>query len=161
MEMKRHFNIALLFCILLFLGCARQEKKGDVIHREFYQTEWERFDYVSNEVEVAQPTTFDLGLRICLTEDYPYDNISLVFTVFTSDNTPYRSRGYKFRVKDNEGQWSSECVDGCYTFDLPVNKAMEINEVGTYRFQIEQTMPITPLVGVKELTLYDNNNKNT
>ncbi len=152
--------MALLLC-LLFAGCGRQEKTGDVIHREFYQAVWERFDYVSNIVEIESPTTFDLGMRIGFTEDYPYETISLVFTVFTSDNTPYRSKGYKFRVKDSEGRWSSDCVDGCYTFDLPINKAMEINEVGTYRFQMEQTMPITPLVGVKELTLYNKNNKNT
>lgn len=158
--MKRHFYIALLLS-LLFSGCARQEKSGEVIHREFYQAVWERFDYANNEIEVAHPTTFDLGLRISFTDEYPYETISLVFSVFTSDNTPYRSKGYKFRVKDTEGHWSSDCVGGCYIFDLPINKAMEINEAGTYRFQIEQTMPITPLVGVKELVLYDKNNKNT
>ncbi len=158
--MKRHFYIALLLS-LLFSGCARQEKSGEVIHREFYQAVWERFDYANNEIEVAHPTTFDLGLRISFTDEYPYETISLVFSVFTSDNTPYRSKGYKFRVKDTEGHWSSDCVDGCYIFDLPINKAMEITEADTYRFQIEQTMPITPLVGVKELVLYDKNNKNT
>lgn len=159
--MKGRFNIiALLFCFLL-LGCGRQEKSGNVIRREFYQAEWERFDYASNTIEIVKPTTFDLGLRISFTDDYPHETISLVFTVFTSDNTPYRSRGYNFRVKDSEGRWSSDCINGCYTFDFPINKAMDINEVGAYRFQIEQTMPITPLIGVKELILYDKNNNNT
>jgi hypothetical protein len=80
----------------------------------------------------------------------------LVFTVFTSDNTPYRSKGYKFRLKDSQGNWNSELVNGCYTFELPINKALQLTESGTYRFQIEQTMPVTPIVGVKELTLFDN-----
>lgn len=154
--MKRHFAIAFLLCVLLS-GCVRNEKNGDVIHREFYQTAWERFDYVSNTVELNEPTTYDLGLRISFTDDYPYDQISLVFTVFTSDGTPYRSKGYKFRVKDTEGHWNSELVDGCYTFELPINKALQLTEADTYKFQIEQTMPVTPLVGVKELTLFDNN----
>ena len=157
--MKRHILIALALCFC-FLGCSQQQNDGTVIHREFYQTVWERFDFVSNTVEVKEPTTFDLGLSISFAENYPYENISLVFTVFTEDNTPYRSKGYKFRVKDNEGNWNSELIDGSYTFELPINKSLQLTEAGKYRFQIEQKMPVTPLVGVTELTLFDNQIRN-
>ena len=153
--MKRPVLIALAFCLTL-IGCRQHQDDSTVIHREFYQTVWERFDFVRNTVEVKEPTTFDLGLRISFAENYPYDYISLVFTVFTSDNTPYRSKGYKFRVKDKEGHWNSELIDGCYTFELPINKALQLTEADTYRFQIEQTMPVTPLTGVTELTLFNN-----
>ena len=154
-EMKRPILIALALC-LLCIGCRNQKDDGNLLHREFYQTVWERFDFVSNNIEIDVPTTFDLGMRISFTDEYPYENISLVFTVFSSDNTPYRSKGYKFRLKDNQGNWNSELVNGCYTFELPINKALQLTEPGIYRFQIEQTMPITPLVGVKEMTLFDN-----
>lgn len=154
--MKKYTVLVLAFCLTL-IGCHQQPDDGILIHREFFQTVWERFDFVSNTISVSEPTTFDLGLRISFTEDYPYENISLVFTVFTAENTPYRSKGYKFRVKDNEGNWNSEFVDGCYTFELPINKALQLIESGTYRFQIEQTMPVTPLTGVAELILFDNN----
>lgn len=155
-KMKKQLLVAMVFC-LTFIGCSQHQNDGVVIHREFYQTIWERFDYVSNTVEVKEPTTFDLGLRISFDENYPYENIALVFTVFTSDKTPYRSKGYKFRVKDKEGNWNSELIDGCYTFELPINKALQLTEPDTYRFQIEQTMPVTPLTGVTELTLFNNN----
>ena len=46
-----------------------------------------------------------------------------------------------------------EQVDGDHTFVLPINKSLRISETGTYTFQIENRRPITPLVGVKELTL--------
>jgi hypothetical protein len=59
-------------------------------------------------------------------------------------------------VKDPEGNWNSELVNGNYTFELPINKALQLTEAGTYQFQIEQKMPVTPLVGVKEMTLYNN-----
>ena len=159
-EMKRHILIAMAFCLIL-MGCSRHQNDGTVLHREFFQTVWERFDFVSNSIEINEPTTFDLALSISFAENYPYENISLVFTVFTEDNTPYRSKGYKFRVKDNEGNWNSELVDGSYTFELPINKSLQLNEAGKYRFQIEQTMPVTPLVGVLELTLFDNQIKNS
>jgi hypothetical protein len=80
----------------------------------------------------------------------------MIFTVFTSDGQPYRSKGYKFNVKDKEGQWNSQLADGCYTFTFPINKNLTITDPGKYCFQIENHMPITPLVGVKELTLINN-----
>lgn len=153
--MRRATVLALALC-LLCIGCRHETADPNLLHRQFHQTVWERFDFVSNTIEIKEPTTYDLGLRISFTDDYIYEHISLVFTVFTSDGTPYRSKGYKFRVKDSEGHWNSELADGCYTFELPINKALQLTEAGTYQFQIEQTMPVTPLVGVKELTLFDN-----
>ena len=153
--MKRHVIIAILLCAF-FCGCRQQEKNAELIHRDFYETLWERFDYVRNDVEIKEATTYDLGLRISFTDKYAYDNISLVFTIFDSKGTPYRSRGYKFDLKDAEGPWKSELKDGCYTFELPINKSLQITEPGIYRFQIEYRMPITPILGVKSLSLYNN-----
>ena len=73
-----------------------------------------------------------------------------------SEGNPYRARAYKFNLKDDEGRWNSEMKDGCYTFELPINKQLQITDAGKYQFKIEQRMPITPLVGVKELTLLNN-----
>ena len=154
-EMKKHILIAVILCAFL-CGCNHKENNNELIHRDFYETLWERFDYVRNDIEVKKATTYDLALRISFTDKYAYDNISLVFTIFDANDTPYRSKGYKFDLKDADGQWKSELKDGCYTFDLPINKSLQITEPGTYRFQIEYRMPITPILGVHSLTLYNN-----
>ena len=153
--MKRHLIIAIAFSFLL-CGCRQKEKDVALLHRDFYETLWERFDYVFNDIEIKEVTTFDLSLRISFTEKYAYDNISLVFTIFDANGTPYRSKGYQFSLKDSDGQRKSQLSNGCYTFELPVNKSLQITEPGTYRFQIEYRMPITPILGVKELTLTNN-----
>lgn len=154
--MKKH--ILITFILSAFLcGCSHKEKNAELIHRDFYETLWERFDYVRNDIEIKKATTYDLAMRISFTDDYPYNDISLVFTIFDANDTPYRSKGYKFDLKDADGQWKSDLKDGCYTFDLPINKSLQITEPGTYRFQIEYLMPITPILGVKSLTLYNNN----
>ena len=146
-----------LGCMMLCLfGCTRQEKNTALLHREFYETIWERFDYVKDNIEVKEETSYDLSLKIAFTDDYPYNDISMVFTVFSSDGNPYRARAYKFNLKDEEGHWNVENVDGCHTYVLPINKDLRIVDAGTYTFQIENRMPITPLVGVKELTLMRN-----
>ncbi len=152
--MKR---ILWLGCLVLCLfGCARQEKNTALLHRTFYETLWERFDYVKDNIEVKSETSYDLSMKIAFTDDNPYNNFSMVFTVFSSDGTPYRSKAYKFLVKDDEGQWNVESVDGCHTYVLPINKDFRIVDPGTYTFQIENRMPITPVVGVKEVTLLNN-----
>ena len=150
-------KIVLIGCLILCLfGCSQQEKDTTVLHREFFDTMWERFDYVQDSIDIKSETSFDLNLKIAFTDNYTYNDFSMVFTVFTSDGEPYRSKGYKFNLKDKEGNWNVENKEGCYTFVLPINKDLRIVDAGTYTFQIENRMPITPLVGVKELTLMNN-----
>lgn len=158
--LKMKHYICILVLGLFLAGCSHQEKNSELIQRSFFNTTWERFDYLRSDVEIEEETTFDLSMRVSFTEEYPYDYFSTVFTVFTQEGDPYRSKGYKFSLKDKDGQWNSELKDGCYTFDFPINKQFLITDAGTYRFQIEYRMPITPLVGVKELTLINNNLKN-
>ncbi len=146
-----------LALFLSLLGCGHQANNNKtLLQRDFYETVWERFDYVTCDRIINEPTTFDLSLSISFTDDYPYNVISLVFTVFDESNNPYRSKGYKFNLKDGEGHWNVEKVDGCYTYSLPINKQLTISEPGKYQFRLEQKMPITPVVGVKALTLIDN-----
>ena len=155
MMKKKFFLVIMAFCLAM-LGCQQQAKNKELIHREFYDTIWERFDYVRNDVEITAATTYDLSMRISFTDDYPYNDFSMVFTVFDGKGNPYRAKGYKFNLKDSEGQWNAEKKDGSYTFNLPINQHLTIADAGKYQFVIEQRMPITPLVGVKSLVLLNN-----
>ena len=156
MQKKRHCIVILAFCLGL-LGCQQQAKNKELLYREFYNFVWERFDYVYDDIEITATTTYDLSMRISFTDDYPYDDFSMVFTVFDANGNPYRSKAYKFNLKDADGNWNVEKKENCYSFNLPINKNLTISEPGKYRFTIEQRMPITPVVGVKELVLINNN----
>ena len=112
-------SLACLFCLF---GCKQQGENAELLQRSFYNTVWERFDYVRDTIEIKEATTYDLSLRISFTDDYP-----------------------------------SEKKDDCYTFDLPINKQLQFTDTGKYQFKIEQKMPKTPLVGVKKITLINNN----
>ena len=147
----------MFFAFLLCLtGCGEQTDNKELLQRSFYETIWERFDYVTKDIEITKATTYDLSLRISFTDDYPYNEIQMIFTVFDENENPYRAKGYKFALKDEEGNWNVEKKDGCYTYTLPINKQLTITDPGKYQFRLEQKMPITPVVGVKELTLLNN-----
>lgn len=148
--------LILAFCLCL-VGCGQSSQNKELLHRSFYNTIWERFDYVNNDIEITASTTYDLNMRISFTDDYPYKDFSMIFTVFDSKGNPYRSKAYKFNLKDGDDHWNAEKKDDCYTFTLPINKQLTISDPGKYQFRIEQTQPITPLVGVKELVLMNDN----
>lgn len=150
------YRILIMAFFLCLLGCGQQVNNKELLQRSFYETVWERFDYVTADVNITKSTTYDLSLHISFTDDYPYNDISLIFTVFDDKGNPYRAKGYKFNLKDDEGHWNVEKVDGCYTYILPINKQLMITDPGKYQFRLEQRMPITPIVGVKELVVFNN-----
>lgn len=154
-EMKG-YRLCFLALFLCLFGCGQEVNNKELMQRSFYETIWERFDYVTADVNITKATTYDLSLRLSFTDDYPYNDISLIFTVFDEKGNPYRSKGYKFNLKDDEGHWNVEKVDGCYSYTLPINKQLMISDPGKYQFRVEQKMPITPVVGVKELKLLNN-----
>ena len=143
-------------CLVCLGGCRQETKNKELLQRSFYNTVWERFDYVRNDIEFDAASTLDLTAQVSFTDDYPYEDFSMVFTVFTADEEPYRSKAYTFKLKDEDGNWKSELKDGAYTFDFPINKGLQIVDPGVYRFQLEYRMPITPIVGVKEIKLINN-----
>lgn len=156
--MGKTVSIFVALALLVLSACHKKADDGTVLHRSFYNDTWERFDYVFDSVEVKSEKTFDLSMKISFTDAYAYDNISMVFSIFDAHGNPYRARNYKFNLKDAESQWNSQPVDGCYTFVLPINKELRIAEPGVYRFQVEYRMPKTPITGVRELTLFNENN---
>ena len=63
-------KIVLIGCLILcFFGCSQQEKNTALLHREFFDTIWERFDYVQDSIDIKSETSFDLSLKIAFTDD--------------------------------------------------------------------------------------------
>ena len=144
------------FGLLLLLGlgsCHSGSTERTLLSRSFTPTGWERFDFIKREVTLKQPTTYNLSMEVTFAPSYPYDHLMVVFTVFDANGNPFRSKNYQFRLKESDGQWKSELQDDGYTFTLPINSELSLNEPGTYTFQLENRMPITPLEGIKRIAI--------
>lgn len=134
-----------------------------LVSRIFPTLSWERFDFVEEVIEVKEPVTYNLALAITFAPDtatfaselkYPFDYFEMCFTVF-DENGNHRGKKYKFPVKDRNGEWKTTPTENGYHFTFPINNELTLNEPGKYKFQIENCMPKTPLLGIKEIALID------
>ena len=126
------------------------------MERDFLPTGWERFDFINKTLEINKPTTYNLTMEVAFDDSYPFDFFSVVFSVFDIEENPLRSKSYKFSLKDSDGQWRSELKDGLNRFTFPINSEMSFNDPGTYTLQLENRMPITPLVGIRHISMVAN-----
>ena len=148
-------KFVLVLSLIGLVACNFNRNGNVLISRDFPTSSWERFDYLEETLELKKPVTYDLVLSATFTPEYPFDYFEVAFTVFDDHNHPLRGKNYKFNVKDRDGVWKSELVEDEYRFTFPINNALTLNEPGKYLFQIENRMPITPLLGIKEIKLID------
>lgn len=140
--------------ILIGLASCDSNKKGDaLLSRTFPTLSWERFDFIKADIELKKPVTYDLVLNVTFDPSYAYDYLSVVFTIFDASDQPFRTKGYKFNLKDSDGTWKSTLKDDSYCFSFPINSELSLNDPVAYRFQLENRMPITPLLGIKTIEI--------
>lgn len=151
--MKR---VLLVFGVLILFGlssCHNDPTENVLVSRKFPTSSWERFDYVENVITLSKPIAYNLELDALFDDAYTFNYFEVVFTVFDQSGNPLRSKNYRFTVKDRQGNWKSESVEGTYHFRFPLNNELTLSEPDTYTFQIENHMPITPLSGIREVSI--------
>lgn len=161
--MHRFINISII-ALLLFSSCT-SKKDNNIIIKEFQNEEWSRFELLEGDMDIKDvPVKFDVIMEVVVSDQYPstYElhqkNGDFLFnlTVLNSNGT-YRTKEYKFKLKNNEGYWNADKKDGFYTFRLPVINEMTLSDSDTYKFVIENKYSKDPLQGIKSLILkYEN-----
>lgn len=151
--MKRFLLVLGVFILASMSSCTSNKSDKTLVSREFPTLNWERFDYLKNTIVLDKPTTYDLELDVTFDESYTFNYFMMTFAVFDLAGNPLRAKDYRFTLKDRDGLWKSESTEGQYHFRFPINNELTLNEPGTYVFQIENRMPITPLVGIKQISI--------
>ena len=148
-------KFVLVLSLIGLVACHSNRNGNVLISRVFPTSSWERFDFLEETFELKKPVSYDLVLSATFTPEYPFNYFEIAFTVFDDHDHPLRGKNYQFKVKDGDGVWKSELMGNEYHFTFPINNALTLNEPGKYKFQIENRMPITPLLGIKEIQLID------
>lgn len=156
------FILGLLIALSVGLTSCSKNSNEIVIDREFTNEEWARFDYLQGDFIVKDaPEKHDVIMEVVVSEVFPniykaHQNngiLSINITITNPEGNGNRSRDYNFRLKDKDGNWKAERVNGYYTFKLPIINEMTFTEEGTYRFKIENKYTKDPLYGIKSLTV--------
>lgn len=154
-------SIILIFIAIAMVSCSIKQD-SNVISREFQAEQWGRFDFLEADYNVVKaPMMADLVMNLVVSEVYPslypyHDKDEEFFSIVLSINAPdgsRRVREFRFRLKDSNGTFKSEKVDGYYHFELPLINEMSFNEVGNYHFKIENKYTKDPLCGIKSLNI--------
>lgn len=150
----------MILVMTMMLSCS--EKQDEVVVSTKFQGEmWGRFDYLTAFYEVKKaPMVSDLILEIVVNDNYPskYPNhqddgsFKINMTIKTPEGGS-RSRDYTFNLKDKDGNWKSENINGQYTFYYPLISKMTFGEEGDYQFKIENKYPKDPLCGIISLKI--------
>lgn len=161
MRKSFYILIGLIMIALGFVSCT-EKQSADVLSREFDGEIWHRFDYLTASYKVVKaPMTADLVLDVVVSDVYPNvypnhdddDGCLTVAMTITSPDGSRRSREYFYRLKDKNGNFKSENVDGYYHFSLPLINEMSFSEKGEYVFKIENKYSKEPLCGIKSLNI--------
>lgn len=149
----RRFLLVIGVVLLGLSSCNSSKKEKALLSRSFPTSNWERFDFVKTDINLTKAVTYDLILNATFDPSYPHSYLSVVFSIFDADGNPFRTKGYKFYLKEKDGSWKSTLIDGSYHFSFPINSELSINEPGKYTFQLENRMPITPLSGIHSIEI--------
>ena len=161
MKVKSNIIIALIFFALCLVSCSKKQD-GAVLSRDFEGEMWSRFDYLEASYNVVKaPMTADLVMDIDISDVfpniYPYheddDGVFVVTLSIVAPDGSKRSREFKFSLKDNDGKFKSEKVNGYYHYVLPLINDMSFSEKGEYHFKIENKYTKDPLYGIKRLNV--------
>ena len=156
--------IVLIIFVLGFVSCSEsvsEKQDSIVLSRDFQDETWGRFDSLTASYSVVKaPMIADLVLEIDVTDVYPNiyphadDNGLFSITLsIKSPNGSRRSRDFNFHIKDENGKFKSENVNGYYHFELPLINEMSFVENGEYSFKVENKYSKDPLYGIKKLSI--------
>lgn len=153
--------IVLIILALCVISCSKKQDET-VLSRDFQGEIWSRFDYIEASYNVLKaPMTGYLVLNLEVSDVYPdiyqyHSDDDGRFSIVLSINGPdgsRRVREFNFKLKDKEGNFKSEKVDGYYHYELPLINGMSFNTNGEYRFKIENHHKKDPLYGIKSLNI--------
>lgn len=149
--------------IIIALGVVSCSDKQDtlVMSKDFAEEKWGRFDFLKVDYNLLKaPATVDVIMELTVSEDFPnvypfYKNdkeMLFCMSVEFPDGS-HRVRDYKYPLKDRDGNWKSEKIDGYYHFKFMLISEVNISESGICKFTIENKYSKDPLCGIKNMTI--------
>ena len=160
---KLDIFIILIIFVLGFVSCSepQQQKQNDtVVSKVFENEEWDYYPLEASYMVENAPLVADLVMEVDVTDVFPNviphpddtGELEIDLTVESPEGNR-RTLNRKFPLKDREGNFKAEKVDGCYHYEFSLINDRKFDEKGEYRFKIENKYSKIPLCGIKKLEI--------
>jgi len=133
-----------------FFADCKKEYAIEVYHT-FPGNRWSRFEKIEFEVPV-QSTDSYYDIYLCLKHDstYPYKNLYINVVMFLPSGET-RIREYDFDVKDEDGFFVAQMIQGKGENVFLLRKEIKFTEPGICLFEIEDLIPRIDISGIHQL----------
>jgi gliding motility-associated lipoprotein GldH len=141
---------------LLFLACEQRDMYFEDT-KTFEAATWAATDTASFVVEITDTTAlYDLGLRLSHGTTYPAQNIYLNINTEFPDGQ-YFSKQVSIDFADKAGKWYGNCSGEWCALEVKIQTAAFFNQIGKYRFTVEQFTRTEQLSPVQSMQFFIEN----
>jgi gliding motility-associated lipoprotein GldH len=133
------------------LSCSKSKVYEKFIKLDNYK--WKRDNLIRFDVDIKDiKTNYDVTLAIRHTTYYAFANIKVNVTLtFPSGET--RAKYYNIFLRDTDGSFKGEGAGDLWDITYPVFNDITFSEAGTYKFEVQNVMPIVELPDIMDVGL--------
>jgi gliding motility-associated lipoprotein GldH len=141
--------VAVMLMATAATGCNRGIQYSDI--QKIEEGQWNMFDPAKYACTFDDTVmTYDIGLSLRTTTDYPYRNIYLfMVTTFPSGTTVTDT--LHAMVTDEKGHWLGKGTGNIRELTVPFKSNVWFPEAGEYHFRVMHGMRDTVLQGVRDI----------
>jgi len=143
----------LLLAILSTLLTACSKNKVFEKYTKIENYKWKRDNLITFDVDIKDiKTNYDVTLALRHTTYYAFANIK-VDVAITFPSGEVRTKYYNIFVRNNDGSFLGDGAGDLWDVTYPVFTDITFPDAGTYKFEVQNVMPIIELPDIMDVGL--------
>ncbi|MFO8086865.1 MAG: hypothetical protein R6T91_03520 [Bacteroidales bacterium] len=141
---------ALSILLLIAASCEPSLIHDSVI---FDGDSWKNTETKQLTLEISEKEKFDVWVQVYYTDRWQHDYFNLALSMRTPfGETRYLSRSIRF-LEDGKAQFTKS-QQGYYVAEIPYFRGLEVDEPGTFEFELLSRMPGYSVGGIHKVKVY-------
>jgi gliding motility-associated lipoprotein GldH len=143
--------LLLIIISALFTSCSKNKVFEKFIKLDNYK--WKRDNLITFNVDIKDVSSnYDVTLALRHTTYYAFANIKVNITV-TFPSGEMRTKDYNIFIRNPDGSFKGDGVGDLWDITSPVFTDITFPDVGIYKFEVQNVMPIMELPDIMDVGL--------
>jgi gliding motility-associated lipoprotein GldH len=144
-------KIIFILLTLLIISCSKNEVFEKFEKLDNYN--WNMDKTIKFDVDIEDTSAeYNVYIPVRHIDAYPYDGL-LINLTYTAPDGEERTRDIKLKFRDTDGKFLGDGSGDIWDEKSVVMTKKKFKAVGTYKFEIVNSMPTTPTQGIMEIGL--------